>query len=360
MTERAEQPWREAPTRSGIDASNFYKNAFVLFDRLSEEEKKMIRQPREEVDAEKAAALFEKVRAILDLLREAAKAEYCDWGQAPYTFDTPMPQIGKAQDLGKLGLWAAAYQFSNNPAAAFDVLADRATLGHHIADTLIGVLVETSFEVGAHELLLQHAGGFDTATAARAREVVQASKVDEDVARAFEAEIAGSTAMGRQLLAMSEPERMKMIGALTAGGGDEESMKRIYGVVTDPVRLAAEIAFIAEMNKATAAALALPEAEFQAYRRSMEGRVNDEHPMAQLILPSYDSVQKSIQKVRVQRTMLDAGLAVMQGGPGQLANYRDPATSRSFTYVPTPAGFELRSAYQVKGKPVTMSFPAPR
>ena len=68
--------------RSGVDAANIYKDAFVLFDRLSDEEKKMIRQPREEVDAEKAAALFEKILAIMELLRDAAKADYCHWGLA--------------------------------------------------------------------------------------------------------------------------------------------------------------------------------------------------------------------------------------------------------------------------------------
>ena len=171
----AMETWREAPTRQGVDAANLYKNAFALFDRLTEEEKQMIRKPREEVDAAKAAALFEKIRAILDLLRAARGADYCDWGQAPYTFETPMPQIGKAVDLGKLGLWAAAYQFPTDPVAALDTLADRAVLGHHIGDTLIGVVVQTAFESGAHELVLQHAGSFDAVTADRARALLGAS-----------------------------------------------------------------------------------------------------------------------------------------------------------------------------------------
>ena len=355
----AEQLWREAPTRSGVDASNSYKNAFVLFDRLSEEEKKMLREPRAEVDEEKAAALFEKIRAIMELLREAAKADYCEWGQAPYSFDTPMPQITKAQDLGKLALWAAAYQFPTDPAAALTALADRAQLGHHLADTLIGVLVQTSFERSAHDLLLQHAGSFDPATATQAREILKGSKLDDDLARAFVSEAVMVGAIGKQLAAEREKggtEMLSMILAPTEHAKDQATAKRLYESISDPVRLAAEVAFIQEYQRALAAALKLPEAEYQAWRQSMEGKLNGDHPLAQMIVPTINSVQPRLQQTRVERTLLSAGLEVMQGGPAQLARYRDPATGQALLYVPTPTGFELRSTYQVKGKPVTMSF----
>lgn len=357
---RATEPWREAPVRTGPDAANSYKNAFVLFDRLTEEEKEMIRRPKEEVDAEKAAQLFEKVRPILELLREAAQAGYCDWGQAPYTFDTPMPQIQKGNDLGKLGLWAAAYQFPTDPAAALAVLGDRAKLGHHLADTLIGVLVQTGFERSANELLLAQASGLEGARAG-ALELLRGSTLDGNVARAFEAEVQGIESVGKRL-AGGDPEVVGQMAGMAEGQSPEqrESLaKMLLAVSSDPARLAAEIAFISEMDRQVAKALLLPEAEFQAWRREAEAQVR-EHPMAALVLPGFTMVQARLQQTRVERTMLSAGLAVLMGGPAQLAGFRDPATQRALTYVPTPAGFELRSGYAVKGKPVTMSFPSTR
>lgn len=57
--------------------------------------------------------------------------------------------------------------------------------------------------------------------------------------------------------------------------------------------------------------------------------------------------------------MMSAGFAVLQSGPDQLGESRDPATGKPFAYVPTPGGFELQSAYQYRKKPVTMTFAQP-
>lgn len=349
-----DEPSRETAARTGVDASNHYKNAFVLFDRLTEEEKKMIRQPREEVDAEEAAQLFEKIRAILDLLHEAAGADYCDWGQGPITFETPLPQLAKAQNLGRLSLWAAAYQFSTDPAAALATLGDRAQLGHHLADTLIGLLVQTSFERGANELLLQNAGALDGTLAASALDLLRGSKLDANVARAFETERAGVAEMGPRL-AKSPAELAAMIDGPNAGT-QPPTVEALMQFASDPARLAAEIEFILEMEKTTAVALTLPEAEYQAWRKEAEARLGDDHPLAKMTLPALIAVQPRLQQTRVERTLLSAGLDIRQNGLARLAGYRDPATGRALTYVPTPAGFDLRSTYAVKGRPVAMSF----
>ena len=79
-----------------------------------------------------------------------------------------------------------------------------------------------------------------------------------------------------------------------------------------------------------------------------------------MTLLAVGGVQRRMQHTRVERTLLSAGLDVWQGGPAQLAGYRDPATGNALIYVPTPAGFDLRSTYEAKGKPVTISFPQPK
>ena len=363
LTPLAGESWHEPAARTGVDASNIYKNAFVLFDRLTDEEKKMVRQPRDEVDAEKAAALFEKLRAIMDLLREAAKADYCDWGLAPYTFDTPMPHISKAVDLGKLALWAAGYQIGSDPAASIDALAIRAQLGHNLADTLIGLLVETNFEKGALDLLHQNLGALDAATTMKASDLVRASTVDSDVTRAFEAEVAGADMMGKQLAVESAEERGKMLASLV-GRSDQpaeeraETAQRFEAIFRDPAKVLEETAYMREIEQRLGNAMLLPEAEFQRVWSAIENELStSNHLLARIAVPSFTAVQVKMQQTRVERTLLDAGLDVLQNGPAQLARYRDPATGNALLYIPTHRGFDLRSTYAVKGKPVTLSFP---
>src|SRR5438128_657285 len=50
FAERPEEARPESEARAGVDASNFYKDAFVLYVALTEEEKQMFRQPLAEAD----------------------------------------------------------------------------------------------------------------------------------------------------------------------------------------------------------------------------------------------------------------------------------------------------------------------
>ena len=98
----------------------------------------MLSNPKDEVDADKAAELFKKIQPIMDLLRQAAAAGYCDWGLPPIGIDSPLPHISKAAQLGKLALWSAGYRFADDPQSAAEDLIARAHLGHSLSDTLIG------------------------------------------------------------------------------------------------------------------------------------------------------------------------------------------------------------------------------
>ena len=359
----APEPWREAPTRSGVDASNTYKNAFVLFDALTDAEKKMLRNPKEEVDADAAAALFEKIQPILAMLREAMKADYCDWGVAPISMDTPLNYITQAMDLGKLALWSAAYRVGSDPGKAIVDLQTRARLGHHLSDVLIGGLVSASFEAGAQELLRNHLSALDPAAQAAVADFLAGSTLDADLRRGFTNEASMVQNMADELARKSQAEREQVFTSINSGSNsdaDRASQQAVLAVFESPERLAAEVAFIRTTEEKMAASLALPEAEFQAWWKATQAEIAHGHPLAEEIIPAIAAVQAKAQQRRVERTLFTAGLDVLQNGPAQLTRYRDPATGGTLTYVPTPAGFELRSPFGVKGKPVTMSFPAPR
>lgn len=84
------------------------------------------------------------------------------------------------------------------------------------------------------------------------------------------------------------------------------------------------------------------------------------HPLAVTTMPVYSGFRSSLQSRRIERELLSVGLAVLEIGPDAASRSRDPVTGRPFAYVPRPGGFELQSAFQSKGKPITMSFDVPR
>ena len=71
-------------------------------------------------------------------------------------------------------------------------------------------------------------------------------------------------------------------------------------------------------------------------------------------------IREGLQAHRIEREMLRVGLAVLESGPDQAGRSRDPVTGRPFVYLAKPGGFELQSAFQSKGKPVTMRFDLPK
>ncbi len=161
--------WQPPAPRPGVDASNFYKNAFVLYAALTKEEEKMLFQQRDEMDAGKAAALFQKIQPILELLRNGAAADYCEWGLGEPIMDTNLSHLGKVAELGRLARWSASYRFPSDPQGALDDLKAQARLGHHTADCVLGWLVQMGMESGALEVLRQNSGVLNEATLRRRR-----------------------------------------------------------------------------------------------------------------------------------------------------------------------------------------------
>jgi hypothetical protein len=119
------------------------------------------------------------------------------------------------------------------------------------------------------------------------------------------------------------------------------------------------VSFLRAVYEQAPGAIRSPEAEFQSWWKRVSSELTAQNPLARLTLPALDSVQAKVQQLRVERTLLTAGADILQNGPAQLGRYRDPATGGALQYVATPTGFELRSPYIAKGKPVTMTFSRP-
>jgi hypothetical protein len=142
----SEPETKKAPR--GIDASNFYKNAFVLFAALTAEERQTLRQPASQLAPEKAAALFEKIQPIVALLREAMEADYCEWGLGEAQFETIPKHLTEGRDLGRVATWSADYRFADEPEQAFADLEAQATFANNIQGGVIGWLLQAAMVYG--------------------------------------------------------------------------------------------------------------------------------------------------------------------------------------------------------------------
>ncbi len=334
----------------GVNGADLYKRAFELFSALTQEEKNMLAHPRDEVDAEKADALFEKIQPIMELLRQAKGATYVDWGLGKMRFDKPMPQLKLVTDLGRLALWDAAYLFPTDSESAVLDLSARVQLGRSIGgDGLIGFLVESSLTTTGIDLIRNNAASLTPPAFSDVMQMVDPSSSTEHFATAMNFEAENFAQALAEML--NDPHtRQKVlddIGGVLPPGSN----------VPDIQSLTAQMKWLAQTEKTFAQKATLPDAQFDAWWSQITEEASSQ-PVAAAAVPNLKQLRTRYQFDALNRSMLATGLAVMQGGPEQIGLHLDPTTGKSFTYVQTATGFELRSTFANQKMPVTMTFPS--
>ena len=340
----------------GVNGTNLYLKASALLKQLSEAERKMIKEPREEVPEAETKALFEKLKPVLALIHEAAGADYYDWGLGEFSFDKRQPQYTIILELARAALWSSAYRFSEDPAGAIEDLAARRQIPSSETNVLIGGLVVSTIESGALEVIRENARHLDASTLERARTFLAESTLNQDVSRAFAGEAALMDPVFNTLSAMSPEERLKYARSLWGTDLGPAAEK----VLLDPERLGDEASFIKKIDAQMAEAVTWPDGQFNAWKSQVTERLGD-YPFAAKAFPAVTGVRDSIRRVQVEREMLAAGLAILSAGPAAAARARDPGTGNPFSYTTSATGFELRSpTLDKKGKPISMRFAAPK
>jgi len=348
------------PAPEGVDASGLYKNAFVLWDQLTEEERqRILSKPHDGVYDEAAEGLFQKIQPIMALLHEAARADYCDWALGDATHETRLLHLPRAQALAKLALWNAAHRMPTDPDGAVEDLYARAQLGRDVADTLIGFLVETSFEQGAVNLLQRHGASLSTSARDRAQELFSSADFEPEVRRAMQAE----TALVNHLAKLPQETLLELMRKSTnpppAGDVAAVAQQREFeSFLLDSERVQAEAKYLTQLYASLPDAMLWPRPQFDSWWKGIQAELPG-HPLAQTFLPSVTAMRNAAERSRVQRSMVAAGLAILQQGPAELGKYPDPYTSGAFVYSANATGFELRSALQHKGAPLRMEFAVP-
>jgi hypothetical protein len=101
--------------------------------------------------------------------------------------------------------------------------------------------------------------------------------------------------------------------------------------------------------------VALPWKEFDAQYPKFVQKAKAASPLAEFFLPNMGKLVAAQRRVQTRRALLQAALAVAQGGRDKLKDFQDPFGKGPFEYRALDKGFELKSKLLFKGQPVTLT-----
>ena len=131
------------------NAASIYRQAFALCDALSTTNKTILSDWRTKVDTAVEVELCEQLRPICDLLHQASTVTNCDWGITPLDYDTKLPHLASARNLGRAAIWCAPHCRQNEASAATDDLVATVRLGLQASQgrALVGYFVNMSMPI---------------------------------------------------------------------------------------------------------------------------------------------------------------------------------------------------------------------
>ena len=339
---------------AATNAAVIYGQAFALYNALSKEEKGLIVDWRTNVDAATEAELCEKLQPITDLMHQAAVVSNCDWGvEQPIMPSTRLPYLGPSRNLARAAVWNVAHCRKDDPSAAIDDLVATSQLGQNVTSPaiLIGHLVHMAIQGTVIDYVTEHASGLLSAGDTRLTDLLSDGNYgnyNEGLRGAFEQEADIHARECDWVAAMPPEEAMHELTQFL-----DNSSHQIQ-----PSEMAQTIAYlrqVAELQGQYAQALGLPEAEYRAWLANLDEAAKS-NPFVEPLVTMLGGAVNRTQAMTVRTAMAEAGLAVLQDGPGALQTNPDPLTGKSFTYTQTADGFELQSTFQLSGKPVKLLF----
>lgn len=177
--------------REGANGADLYKQAIGLYAGLTDKEKEMLRDWKKMGDPAATAALYAKIQPIMDLLRQARKANYWDWDIAPLKLDgSSQEQLREVSDaklalettemqLGGLAMWDAAYRFQSDPDGAVGDLAAMEAMARSTVESRLQWQPDAQLHSAAVELIAQYAGSVTNAAAQDLAYVLDPSAMEQ-------------------------------------------------------------------------------------------------------------------------------------------------------------------------------------
>lgn len=320
------------------NAADFYRQAFTLYDALSENEKKVLGNSKAALVADQVAQLCEKVAPILDLMHQATAQTNCDWQLGPMTTENNsdfLKYYDWCRGLARTSIWRATHCGADNSPRVTDDLLANLQLAHRVPPSaLLGFLVNTAIQGQVTDFIAKHASTFTRPEADRLLQALNDPVYEEDFFRAIEQEADfGSHAVEKDIPALTKD---------APNPGDRD-------------RAASMLRQVPEMEREYAGVLTQTESQYQLWLGRMQA-AQASNPLLKMMWPAFENAVDKARATVVQHVMVSAGLTVLQSGPESLSTYPDPATGQPFQYQQTADGFQLQSVYERKGQPITMVF----
>jgi len=342
----------------GKNAADFYKQAWGLYNQLdlSDAEKKMLGDRSGKWDAEKARALFEKIKPVMDLLRQAKDAAYADWGVELKDVNSPVPQVPIAWALGRLLAWNSAYEFQTDPKQALGDLSLNAGLASSMINgALIGFMGEQAIYLTTGDVIRQNAAELTPDLLDQATSLLRGNNLWKDLGTSLSFE---PIAMDSMVQKLKNPSTQDQALAMLLGGTANvsgASLNEARQYIPDYIAL---VNWTSQTYQELPQKILLSDADFQSWLNTSAQNIHSALVNAQTAVLS--NIRNRFIYESLQNSMLQTGLWVLKNGSGSAQNFSDMLTGQPFTFVPTAAGFELQSTFQYKGKPVSMQFPTPK
>jgi hypothetical protein len=292
-------------------------------------------------------------------LHRGAKLPRCDWG---LDYDDGMglllPHLARARDLARLAALHARHEFEQGhwEAGADDATAILA-LARHVGSepTMLCILVRYLIEATAIDVVAPY--------------LPELRSLSPRIVASYEALPAGATfeqaylTMEKRYSVQWLIRRLREAEARKPGGwrdawdsafvGEEgRNFAKTIGTFEQAIKQVEDLLPVCDQM---ARLVVLPREEFDAQYPAFKAKTKAAHPLAGLLLTAPDNVLATAHRNEARMAMLRAAMAVVEGGPDRLKDFKDPLGDGPFEYRALGKGFELRSKLLVRDLPVTLS-----
>jgi hypothetical protein len=307
------------PASAESNAATLYREAVAKLPALSDADKELLKNVAETRLDASAKGLVHRSAPALDLLRQAAKAPRCDWGDvwSGDGFHQLMDFWSGALRLSQISTLCARFAFQDRqmPVGVDDFVA-MMTLGRHLGQigALMCPIVGRHIEYKAIEAVAVALPGLDRSTIALLLD--RFNVLPKEVS----------------LRAIIEGERSFLLRYYIPHNKAEYDDAKIKEVIAwyDRLSLACD-----------------DHASLATLRDASKGNVEQIK-----FLDNVDNLRlNAIPYANVKRALFRAAIAVVEDGPKAIGRVVDPFDGKPFDLKTWTTGFELTSRFALEGKP---------
>jgi hypothetical protein len=336
-----------------------YWQGFSQLPVLDKDQEKLLTEPNSfAVNDPAVTKLLGASHQSLTFLHRGAELKNCDWGL--YYKDgisMLMPHLAKSRDLARLAALDARRAFENgNWKAGRRDMTSMMVLARHVGrdPVMISLLVRLGIEglvvdtVAPYvsEIKASHTQALEMFAA-----MPRAVTLEESILWEKEWFAGWIAPKLREEEQRRKGAGMELWNQLLAGPDTPASLKEIKTLDEAIKRMEEMLPAYDEMAKL----VALPPDQFEAQYPEFKQRTKARYPLTALILPAIDQLRAKEQRQQARMAMLLAGIAIVESGPGKLAELKDPFGAGPFEYRALDKGFELNSKLHYEGQPVTLT-----